>query len=243
MHAARTRHPRFNQRTMCTLRPSSEKASRQYERVNLRHTPCPQPARRGLEGRAGGANIIDEKDATGTSHSTRREGPSHVPPALVWRKVDLGRRVACPSQPSKQSRHAKGACNGLREEGGLIIPAPTTATPMKRHRHHSVDLARPLDRDFSHQRAKRAIKIAPPPILEPMDRVGDRPTISKDSARGRSSFEKRLTSLAEDGSAELLTADATRGSNELNKALEERMHPPTSTIGLTRCVDTGQPTP
>jgi hypothetical protein len=228
---------------MGTLRPSSEKASRQYERVNLRRTPCPQPARCGLEGRAGGANIIDEKDPTGTSHSTRREGPSHVPPALVWRKVDLGRRVARPSQPAKQNRHVKGAPNALREERGLVIPAPTTATPMKRHRHHSVDLARPLDRDFGHQRAKRAVEIAPPPILEPMDRIGDRPTISKDSARGRSSFEERLTGLAEDGSTELLTPDATRGSNELNEPLEKRMHPPTSTIGPTRCVDAGQPTP
>jgi hypothetical protein len=91
---------------------------------------------------------------------------------------------------------------------------------MKRHRHHSVDLARPSDRDFGHQRAKRAIKIAPPPILEPMDRVGDRSTIAKDSARDRGSFEERLTSLAEGGSTKLLTPDATRGSDELNKSFE-----------------------
>ncbi len=228
---------------MGTLRASCEKASRQYERANLGHTPCPQPARGGLEGRAGGTNIIDEKDATSTSQSTRREGPSHVSSALMWGKVDLGRRVARPSQPAKQNRHVKGARNALREERGLVIPAPTTATPMKRHRHDSVDLVRPLDRDFGHQRPKGAIEIATPPVLEPMDRIGDRPTISKDSARGRSSFEERLTDLAEDGSTELLTPDAPRGSNELDEALDERMHPPTSTVGPTRCVDTRQPIP
>jgi len=75
-----------------------------------------------------------------------------------------------------------------------------------------------------------------------MDRVGDRPTISKNSARARGAFEERFTSLAEDGSTELLTPNATRWSNELNKPLEERMHLPISTIGPTCCVNTEQPT-
>ena len=106
---------------------------------------------------------------------------------------------------------------------------------MKRHRHYRIDFAAVRDRCSRHQRAQRLCEIASPPVLEPMNRVSNWSPVLEDSARSRSWFEKRLASLAENGSTRLLTSDAARWSKELNKALDEMMHTPTSAIRYTSC--------
>jgi hypothetical protein len=213
------------QRTALTLRAWGEKASRERQGANLGHSARPKRAPRSAQRRPCRANVIDEKHSLGPANSVCNEGPVHVSRSLMVRQGDLTARVTSSAKTPQEQRCIERLRNGLRQKRSLIIPALATTTPVEGHGNHGVDLATPLSRDSSHEGTENHAELAVAPVLEPMDRVGDRPAVLKDCAGRPSGLDEGLACFTEDSIARLITANAAQGRQQVEQTFQHPAHP------------------
>lgn len=185
-----------------------------------------QRARGSFERRPRRSHVVHQEHAPDPMQTPRRKRASHVPLPFAVRQIDLARGVLHAAEPPGQRRDSERLGHRPAKQDGMVITARATLSPVKRDGYHRIDLARQAPGLLRHDRAERGPELAPPVVLEAVDRFRYWTAVLEDCAWVTRPLDRSLARSTEEGRliAWPVAASAARRRYQGQEPIEERAH-------------------